>query len=205
VPIHIPWLSSARRLLSRQLDRLQSTLTSLGQTLRDRIAQAVGQSVSGIVREAVHAVLEQVHDEPGSRRLLPEATTRTYDPGGLFSHTEPPDERYLNDRYPDADFRDETLDDDSWPDPEPPPPPTTLPRWRAFLAAVLQAVSWWLRRGVVYPWLTALAVGAVAVCLLFGCPLLGTGIGIVRAAFDLIALVKCTAAGAGTLAGWVTP
>jgi hypothetical protein len=200
VPIHLPWLSSARRLLSRQLDRLQHTLTSLGQTLRDRIAQAVGQSVSGIVREAVHAVLEQLHGEAGQRRLLPEATTRTYDPGGLFTNAE------RDDHYPDEDFRDEeTLDDDSWPAPEPTPPPKPLPRWRSFLAAVLQAVSWWLRRGVVYPWLTALAVGAVAVCLLFGCPLLGTGIGIVRSACDLLGLANHASASVGTLAGWLTP
>jgi hypothetical protein len=198
VSIHIPWLSSARRLLSRQVDRLQQTLTSLGQALRDRIAQAVGQSVSRIVREAVHAVLEQLHGDPGSRRLLPEATTRTYDPGGLFSHTEPPDDRFLDD-----DFRDELLDQDSCPDAEPAQPPRPLPRWGSFLAAVLQTLAWWLRRGVVYPWLTAGVVGVVGVAFFLGCPLLGTGIGIVRSASDLLALVKSTATGAGTLAGWL--
>jgi hypothetical protein len=198
VPIHIPWLSSARRLLARQLDRLQQTLTSLGQSLRERIAQLVGQSVSGIVREAVHAVLEQLHGEATHRRLLPEVTTRRYDPGGLFSHTDP------DDHYPDEGFRDESLDDLSWPDPEPTPPPKPLPRWRSFFAAVLQTLAWWLRRGVVYPWLTALAVGAVAVCLLFGCPLLGTGIGIVRSACDLLALASHASASVGTLAGWLT-
>jgi hypothetical protein len=200
VPIHIPWLSSARRLLSQQLDRLQQTLTSLGQTLRERIAQVVGQSVSHVVREAVHAVLEQLHGKAGQHRLLPDVATRRYDPGGLFSHADVPD-----DRFQDEDFRDDPLDDEPWPAAEPKQPPIPLPRWRSFLAAVLQTLAWWLRRGVVYPWLTALALGLVSVAFLFGCPLLGTGIGIVRAASDLIALAKSTAAGAGTLAGWLTP
>jgi hypothetical protein len=205
VPIHIPWLSSARRLLSQQLDRLQQTLTSLGQTLRDRIAQVVGQSVSGIVREAVHAVLEQLHGEPGHRRLVEDVPPTRYDPRGLFSDADPPEERYLDERFPDADFRDDDpLDDEPWTDAQP-TPPRPLPRWRAFLAAVLQAVSWWLRRGFTYPWLTASAVGVVVVSLLFGCPLLGTGIGIVRSACDLLALANHASASVGTLAGWLTP
>jgi hypothetical protein len=204
------WLGGARRQLARQLERLQQTLTSLGQTLRERIAQAVGQSLGGIVRDAVHAALEEIHGGP-RYCLPPPDVPRPFHSDGLFSRADRPRGRFPEDRFADEDdFREERLDEaeDRWSEAEPPEPPESprpVPRWRSLLATVLQTVAWWLRRGFGNPILTAAAISVIGGGLLLGSPLLVSGLGIARSAAEMVSLVHSTSSGAGLLAGWLTP
>ena len=53
MPLHIPWLRSARRLLADKIDQLQRTLVTLTDRVRQTIAEAVGKAVSGVVQETL--------------------------------------------------------------------------------------------------------------------------------------------------------
>ena len=46
-----------RRLVARHLSRLSNTLETFGTRLREAVSTAVGETVSGIVRETVRALL----------------------------------------------------------------------------------------------------------------------------------------------------
>ena len=54
------------RLLARHLKRLGETLESFGSRLRDAVASAVGETLSGIVRETLRAVLAEQPTFPAS-------------------------------------------------------------------------------------------------------------------------------------------
>jgi hypothetical protein len=216
MPVVIPWLGSARRLLAEKIGQLHQTLLNLTDRVRQTIAEAVGKAVSGVVQETVRAVLDQLHGPlPGRRQLEYEPRSgRFNDPGGLFPGSGPPDDftederRYdpfAEERFPDTSYRETAFDEKPSPEQEPIRPPS---RWRAWLALCLQAVAWWLRRGLAVPLLAtagiALAGGALT-CLGGGSHLLAAGVGTVRSASELASMAHNTSAGAGALAGLLGP
>jgi hypothetical protein len=213
MPVVTPWLRSARRVLAEKLDQLYQTLVTLTDRVRQAIAEAVGKAVSGVVQETVRAVLDQLHGPlPDRRRLGYEPRNgRFHDPGGLFPGSVPPDdfadERSYNpfdERFPETAYRETAFDEEPPPEDEPVRTPS---RWRSWLALVLQAVAWWLRRGIALPFLLSvgLALAGVALTWVGGGHLLAAGIGAARSASDLISLAHNTSAGAGALVGILAP
>jgi hypothetical protein len=215
VPLHIPWLRGARRLLAEKIDQLQRTLVNLTDRVRQTIAEAVGKAVSGVVQETVRAVLDQLHGPlPGHRQLGYEPRSgRFNDPGGLFPGSGPPDDfaederRYdpfAEERFPDTSYRETTFDEEPSPEQQPMRPPS---RWRSWLALVLQALAWWLRRGIAVPLLATagIALAGGALTCLGGTHLLAASGGAARSASELLAVTQHTSAGVGTLAGLLAP
>src|SRR5262249_55935813 len=147
-------------------DQLYQTLVTLTDRVRQAIAQAVARAVSGVVQETVHAVLDQLHGPlPPHRQLEYEPrNVRFNDSGGLFPGGVPPadfteDERpydpFDDDRFQERSYREAAGDDDLSPEDEPVRTPS---RWRSWLALVLQAVAWWLRRGIALPFLLSMGL-----------------------------------------------
>jgi hypothetical protein len=124
---------STRRFLSERLERLHSALESLGQRLRESIAQLVGSHIGEAVQDALATAL--------LKRPLTRATL-----GGYESRRYPHDDYH---RYrEEAPYH--TRDDDNWGDeePEPPlPPPPKKPqqssRWRSVLAGGVHLATLW--------------------------------------------------------------
>jgi hypothetical protein len=157
-----------RRYLLERLERLHDALSRLGQRLREGLASVIGEHVGETVREAVHAALDR--RLPDSRRLDTQPQVPSYrDP----SYREP---AYRQPSYPGYREDAETWDRDYgghesaglWNDrpvtvPPSPPPAPPKSRWWPLLPAALEAVRWWLHRGLFRkPTLTVLAVGATA-------------------------------------------
>jgi hypothetical protein len=218
MPLHLRWLRSARRLLADKLGQLHNTLVTLTDRVRQAIAEAVGKAVAGVVQETVRAVLDQLHGPPPARRQLgyeSRSSRRLDDPGGLFrgvpqdfpEEEEPPDDVFRDDRFPASPCRETAFDDE----PEPPSPddvPARPPsRWRSWLAVILQAVAWWLRRGLGVPLLATagIALAGGALTCLDGTHLLAASVGAARSASELLAVAHNTTAGAGALAGLLAP
>jgi hypothetical protein len=217
MPVVIPWLRSARRLLADKIDQLHRTLVTLTDRVRQTIAEAVGKAVSGVVAETVRAVLDQLHGPLPARRQLecePRSSRRLDSPGGLFPGGGPPDDfaederpydPFAGERFPETPYRDTAFDEEpSPPEDEPARPPS---RWRSWVALFLQAVAWWLRRGIAVPLLGAVGValaGGALTCL-GGGHLLAAGVGAARSASELLAVTHSTTAGAGALAGLLAP
>jgi hypothetical protein len=214
MPFHLPWLRGARRLLAEKIDQLQRTLVTLTDRVRQTIAEAVGKAVSGVVQETVRAVLDQLHGPLPARRLEYEPRRgRFNDPGGLFPGSGPPDDftederRYdpfAEERFPDPSYRETTFDEGPSPEQEPVRPPS---RWRSWLALVLQALAWWLRRGIAVPLMASVGVALAGGALAWagGGHLLAASVGTVRSASELLAVTHNTSAGAGALAGLLGP
>jgi hypothetical protein len=212
-------LRGARRLLAEKIDQLHRTLVTLTDRVRQTIAEAVGKAVSGVVQETVRAVLDQLHGPlPVHRQLEYEPRRgRYHDPGVLFPGGVPPDDfaeeeerpynSFADERFPSSPSRETAFDEEPEspaPDEVPARPPT---RWRSWLALVLQAVAWWLRRGVTLPFLASVGVvlAAGALTCLGGGHLLAAGVGATRSASELLAVTQHTTAGTGTLAGLLAP
>jgi hypothetical protein len=202
--------------VAEKIDQLHRTLVTLTYRLRQTIAEAVGRAVSGVVQETVRAVLDQLHGPLPVRPRLeyePRSSRRLEEAGGLFrgvpqdfpEEEEPPDDVFRDERFPSSPYR-ETAFDEEPPAPEP-ELARTPPRWRSWLALVLQALACWLRRGLVLPLLATagLALAGGALTCLGGPHLLAAGVGAARAASEVVALVHGTSAGAGTLAGLLVP
>jgi hypothetical protein len=214
MPAVIPWLRSARRLLAEKIEQLHRTLVTLTDRVRQTIAEAVGKAVSGVVQETVRAVLDQLHGPLPDRRQLEyePRNGRFHDPGGLFPGGVPPDDfaderSYdpFDERFPETPYRETAFEEEpESSEDEPIRPPS---RWRSWLALVLQAVAWLLRRGIALPFLVAvgLALAGVALTCLGGDQLLAAGIGAARSASELLAMAHNTSAGAGALAGVLAP
>jgi hypothetical protein len=212
MPLHNPWLGSARKLLAEKIEQLHRTLLTLTDRVRQAIAQAIGKAVSGVVQETVRAVLDQLHGPlPDHRQLAyePPRSNRFDHSGGLFpggvppdhfseEEEEPPDELFHSDRFPTSPYRETPLEEPPLTEQEPARPPS---RWRSWLALVLQALAWWLRRGIALPFLAT--VGVALTCL-GGSHLLAAGVGAARSASDLLATVHNTSASAGALTGLLT-
>jgi hypothetical protein len=212
MPVVIPWLRSARRLLAEKIDQLHKTLVTLTDRVRQTIAEAVGKAVSGVVQETVRTVLDQLHGPlPVRRQLEYEPRNRRFhDPGGLFPGSSPPDDfageerRYdpfADERYPETPYRETAFDEVPESPEEEPARPSS--RWRSWLALALQALAWWLRRGIAVPLLASVGV-ALAGCALTwvgDSHLLAASVGTFRSASELVSMVHNTTAGTGTLAG----
>jgi hypothetical protein len=187
-----------RRLLTRQLARLGDTLETFGTRLRDAVAAAVGETVSGIVRETVRAVLAEAP-------ALATATER------FVSSPQPTRPRW---RGPDDPDPEPWYDDPEpeWPeadDQETPPAPgvdrtSARSRWPRALAVGFQTTLGWLRRSVGrFPVLTAVAVGLLtALATLAGGPLAAAAVGLAGSACNLLSLADAVQLGAATLAGF---
>jgi hypothetical protein len=151
-----PWGLLVGRSLAANLDHLRFTIDALAGRLRDAVAQAVGQSVAGTVREAVRILLGTGPPEPES----PYASTRSSEPSAWWR--DDPDRRWpvtranpWSDPYDDEEEPDRF--DASMPSDHPEPA-----RWYRALAAGLEAAAWWLRRTVGKPsLLAALAIGLI--------------------------------------------
>jgi hypothetical protein len=216
MPVVIPWLRSARRLLLEKIEQLHRTLVTLTDRVRQTIAEAVGRAVSGVVQETVRTVLDQLHGPLPLHRQLeyePWGSRRLDDPGGLFrggpqefpEEEEPPDDVFRDQRFPSSPYRETTFDEEpSMPDDVPARPPS---RWRSWLALALQALAWWLRRGLAVPLLATagIALAGGALTCLGGGHLLAAGVGTARSASELLGMVHNTSAGVGTLAGLLAP
>jgi hypothetical protein len=214
MPVVTPWLRNARRLLAEKIEQLHQTLVTLTNRVRQAIAEAVARAVSGVVQETVRAVLDQLHGPLPERRQIEyePRSGRFNDPGGLFSGGVPPDfaeeERSydsFDERFPATPYRETAFDDeDPSPEEESIRPPS---RWRSWLALVLQAVAWWLRRGLGLPFLVTvgLAIAGVALTWIGGGHLLAASIGTFRSASELLAMAHNTSAGAGALVGVLAP
>jgi hypothetical protein len=178
MPLHLSW-TAARRLLSQQLDRLQQTLATLGERVRESIAGAFGDRVAEVVRVTVRTVLDQLQDRSGPDRP-PERLPRHYNPDHLFSEEDQP---------PEALFEDERWEEDKpLPAPEPIPP---APRWRKLLSAALEALAWWLWRWPNSPLLTTLAAASIGgVLLCAGHPLLAGGAAVLASTAEVLALAN---------------
>jgi hypothetical protein len=219
MPLHIPWLRSARRLLADKLDQLHRTLVTLTERVRQTIAEAVGRAVSGVVQETVRAVLDQLHGPlPVHRQLGYEPRrSRFTDPGGLFPGGVPPDDfaeeeerpynSFTDERFPSSPYRETAFDEEPEspsPDEVPARPPS---RWRSWLALCLQAVAWWLRRGLAVPLMATMGFALAGGVLAWagGGHLLAAGIGAARSASELVSMAHNTTAGAGALASVLAP
>jgi hypothetical protein len=144
------------RSLATHLDSLRCTIDGLAGRLREAVAQAVGQSVAGTVREAVRALLGTDPPEPES----PFTAARTGEPSAWWRDDH--DRRWpvtpanpWSDPYDDAEEPGRYGSAASSDEPEP-------ARWYRALAAGLEAAAWWLRRQVGKPsLLAAIAVGLI--------------------------------------------
>jgi hypothetical protein len=215
MPLPTPWLRSARRLLAEKIGQLQQTLVTLTDRVRQAIAEAVGKAVSGVVQETVRAVLDQLHGPLPDRRQIEyqPRNGRFHDPGGLFPGGVPPDDfadersydPFADERFHERSYR-ETAFDDEEPSPED-EPARTPSRWRSWLALALQAVAWWLRRGLAVPFLATagLALAGFTLTCLGGGHLLAASIGTFRSASALLTMAHNTSAGAGALVGVLAP
>jgi hypothetical protein len=206
-------------LLADKIGQLHQTLLNLTDRVRETISQAVGRAVSGVVQETVRAVLDQLHGPLPLHRQLDyqPRSGRYHDPGGLFPGGVPPDDfaeeeerpynSFADQRFPASPYRETSFDEEPEspsPDDLPARPPS---RWRSWLALVLQALAWWLRRGLAVPLLATagIALAGGALTCLGGGHLLTAGVGTVRSASEVVSIAHHMTAGTGALAGLLTP
>ena len=162
------------KMLAHRLDQLCMTLEGLGTRLRGSIANAIGETIGGIVRDTALRVLDEATRRLSGNEAFSPTWSRTA-PNTLAGEYFEPEERDFwtgdpEDRY-ESDLEDS---------------PTPMPQQRlpTALSAGLQAASWWLRR-----WsgqgqtLTTLAVGLFATGLAFlGGPLVIAMLGLAESA-----------------------
>lgn len=141
---------SARRFLAERLDRLQQTLETFCQRVREGVAAVIGGHIGDAVRDALHAALRIPHE---CRR----------DP------LDPP----LDDRFDSPDGKNYEVPYEEptayWRVPEPirppmgPPEPRPPSRWRTLLTGGLHAAGWWLHQRLTQrPRQATLGLAAVA-------------------------------------------
>ena len=181
------YIEPGKRILARRLDQLCSTLELLGGRLRATIANAVGETISGIVRDAALHVFDDA-----TQYLADSAHRSDRVRDTLARHEYGRDERgYWADQEPDREPDYEDPPDRSAPASE---------RLPTALSAGLQAASWWLRR-----WsgqgriVTTLAVGIVAAGIAYiGRPLAALVLGLAGTATQFTSLSDAFATGAST-------
>ena len=198
MPSSRSWLARARLALASHVDRLNDTLVTVTQRLRETVAQAVSSSLAGAVREAVHALFSD--DEP-SREPPPYYQRPPYRSRPYWGE---PDRE---DRDEDDLPREEWSHDQSrgWREVESEQPEPTRPpdnnegnptRFHHALAVGCQAVAWWLRRqaGRVTA-IATLGIGLVATGAAFV-----AGIGLCESALHLLSLADAMRSGTQALA-----
>jgi hypothetical protein len=201
MPVPKAWVKTARRLLAGQLDRLRDFLGSWGRCLRDRLAGAAGEAVTGVFR-ALLEVPAGVDSRPSQARRYPQWEAPSWrDPYGR--PTEEPDRPSWRDADEDR-WQDEPEESDPVALEE--VPTTTGSRWRPTLAAALQALAWWLRQPAgELPARAAIAAGlAGCLALTAGVPLAGVA-ALTGSALGLLALTDAARNSAAALAAAASP
>jgi len=159
--------------IGERLDRLNNTLQSLGQQLKDAIASAISTAVAGAVRDAIRSLLGPADESADFR-------DRSY-------------RDWEKPAYPDWDRPDRPLWHEDQDDPhdrrlESAPRQGTRSRWSEALGVAVQAGLCWLRhqprrRPVLTAVVVALAAGLTA--LLAG-PAVGACAGVVASTAGLL-------------------
>lgn len=121
-------LAPSGRMLTRRLENLFGTLEHLGDRLRTTLAESLGQTLGGLVRDTIQRLLEEITD------YLPMARNVAYPGMGELRHAHA--------------WRDDLEEADYWEDDEIPCPEQQIPSERLPLAVStgLQTASWWLQR-----------------------------------------------------------
>jgi hypothetical protein len=148
------------RMLDRRLDQLCSSLDDLGSRLRAAVAQAVGESLGGLIRDAVLSALARLAGNPADPEPGPPPSRRWYEPGGWEGGDAGRGGPAL---WADDGGRDQEPEVYDEPAPASPPPH----RLALTASAGLRAAAWWLRscarrRPALTSVLAALLVGVVA-------------------------------------------
>jgi hypothetical protein len=184
-----PQLARAHRALTAHLERLRTTLAALTVRLREAVAQAVGGTVAGAVREAVHALVIEPpsgHTPPPYRRAPPYRSPPAWgESRGYAPDDDPYDDTASADWRRDEPAAWRAVDEDE--DRSAPPPLVAEPRrfrWHRALAVGCQAAAWWLRRQAGRcAALVALGIGLVAAGAAFT-----AGAGLAESALGLLTL-----------------
>jgi hypothetical protein len=196
---HRSWLAQARRTLASHVDRLQETLVTLTERLRETVAQAVSVSVGSAIREAVHALFTESDPVPTSSSYFERSPYRR----SYWGERDP----YKRDDYEDdlgsSDWREgqssgwhevrtgATVSASSAQRQERP-----QARWHHALAVGCHAAAWWLRREVGrFSTIAALVVGAIATGAAFV-----AGIALAESALHLLNLANSIRSGAQAIA-----
>jgi hypothetical protein len=159
--------------LAERLERLNDSLQSLGQQLREAVASAIGSAVAGAVRDAIRGLLAP--DDPATHFEDRRPYQERYEPV-YRGWDDPNGPGWYEEDYPLADR------------PEPARRPQGSGRWSNALGVALQAGLCWLRhqprrRPVLTAVLVAVAAGMAA--LLAG-PAVGAGAGVLASAAGLL-------------------
>jgi hypothetical protein len=189
-------LGPGRRLLARHLSRLSATLETFAARLRAAVSAAVGETVSGLARETIRALLAEEPTVPAwSGRCVPEPPP----PRPLWPRPEDPGEEPWFDA-PDGSWPEED-DAEALPTPraDGASPPSRFPR---AVAVGLHTTLGWLQRSVGrFPVVTAVAVGLLtAVATYTGGPLAAAAVGLAGSALQLLSLAEAIQTGAEALA-----
>jgi hypothetical protein len=172
--------------LAYHLDRLRWTLDGFRQRLREAVADALGQTMGGLVRDAVASLLDEGGNEPPLPHYPPPRSPRQsalWDRPETVLHEDDPDDLLLDEED------------------EPPPPPRPVP-WPQALAAGLRATAWGLERRVGrLALVVALGLGAAACAtILVSGPRTIASVGLVTSALSLAGLDSLARSGADLLA-----
>src|SRR4051794_5690476 len=185
MPPYYPLADPPRRTPAGRLGSLREALDDLGQQLRSGVADTVAQTVAGVARDMVLALLSGRHSRPtpAPARPLVGRPPALWEEGG-----ETPDN--------DGGALPPAWDDpepERWPVPQPPPSPAAPSRpsrWLSALSAGGRAGRWWLGRGRGrFPLLAAVGVGlATGLGALLVGSLVPAGAGLVGSALHLASL-----------------
>jgi hypothetical protein len=186
--------------LARHLTRLSETLETIGERLREAVSAAVGDTVSGIVRETVRALLA---DQP-----FVSTSSGTYSPSPgqrrpLCARPDyPDDEPWFDD--PDG-YRSDDYYEEAPPAPRADATPTPSRVPRAFAVGIHTTLCWLRCRIGRFPVLTVISVGLLAVAATFwGGPLAAAAVGLAGSAFGLLSLAEGVQDGAEALAAFAS-
>jgi hypothetical protein len=168
-----PRPADQRLTLGERLDRLNNTLQSLAQQLKDAIAGAISSAVAGAVRDAVHSLLGPA-DKPAEFRDRPYRDWEDH----TYSDWDRPDRPLWHEDH--DDLRERRL--------ESAPRRGISSRWSEALGVAVQAGLCWLRhqprrRPVLTAVVVAVAAGLTA--LLAG-PAVGAGTGVLASTAGLL-------------------
>jgi len=216
MPSYHPLAPPHRLPLTERLDRLRQTLYGLGGELVEGVAASIAQTVAGVVRDTLLALLTKGRGRPD----LPERDRSRWSsnrPSLLWGGAdEEEDPMWPDEQEHFSPLRDDP-DEDRWPtysnDRRVPVTPTQthtaqprVQRWVTALAATWQAARWWLaRKPGRYPVLTALAMGlAAGVATWAGGPLAAAGMTLIGTAMGLVSLDQVTGSGASAVASILT-
>jgi hypothetical protein len=178
-----------RRCVAERLERLLTTVESLGQRLREALAQVLGQAIGDAIQDAISHALVGAAPAP-ARYEDPYYAPEYYRDQQDYGREEEYEQRWEESRYTDQRH-----------EPEVSAPEESLSRWHTAILAGLQAMALWLgerpgRRAL----LTALGVGATTGLLAYlAGPVFGAGAAVLSTVVSLLALADGTRLGLARL------